>query len=172
MGFGGINPCPQSHGKKKFYEVDQSPLKLFKSGNYTKVPLMAGACANDGTLVLSTAYSQNLVPLGLDTDEHFLKYGIIEYMTDIVDMDAAFAFTHDIQKDYFKDNEMGNFDLMTRGLTDVNSKLENYQKKLNFMILLVRWHDVTESSRVSHGRGQLTICQFLRLLFGKRRAKS
>ena len=122
MGFGGINPCPQSHGKKKFYEVDQSPLKLFKSGNYTKVPLMAGACANDGTLVLSTAYSQNLVPLGLDTDEHFLKYGIIEYMTDIVDMDAAFAFTHDIQKDYFKDNEMGNFDLMTRGLTDVNSK--------------------------------------------------
>ena len=172
MGFGGINPCPQSHGKKKFYEVDQSPLKLFKSGNYTKVPLMAGACANDGTLVLSTAYSQNLVPLGLDTDEHFLKYGIIEYMTDIVDMDAAFAFTHDIQKDYFKDNEMGNFDLMTRGLTDVNSKLENYQKKLHFMILLVRWHDVTESSRVSHGRGQLTICQFLRLLIGKRSAKS
>ena len=83
MGFGGINPCPQSHGKNKFYELDQTPLKLFKSGNYTKVPLMAGACANDGTLVLSTAYSQNLVPLGLDTDEHFLKYGIIEYMMDI-----------------------------------------------------------------------------------------
>ena len=171
MGFGGINPCPQSHGKKKFYEVDQSPLKLFKSGNYTKVPLMAGACANDGTLVLSTAYSQNLVPLGLDTDEHFLKYGIIEYMTDIVDMDAAFAFTHDIQKDYFKDNEMGNFDLMTRGLTDVNSKF--IKKGLIFHdFFLVRWHAFTESSRVSHGRGQLTICQFLRLLIGKRRAKS
>ena len=133
MGFGGINPCPQSHGKNKFYELDQTPLKLFKSGNYTKVPLMAGACANDGTLVLSTAYSQNLVPLGLDTDEHFLKYGIIEYMTDIVDMDAAFAFTHDIQKDYFKDNEMGNFDLMTRGLTDVSTVFENQPKRSHIL---------------------------------------
>ena len=143
MGFGGINPCSQSHGEKKFYEVDQSPLKVFKSGNYTPLPLMAGGCANDGTLVVSTAYSQNLVPLGLDQDEHFLKYGIVDYMTDIVNMDMGYAFTHDIQKDYFKDSEMGNFDLMTRGLTDVFililPKIPNYILYHFFFSSVVRY---------------------------------
>ena len=54
MGFAGFNPCPQTHGEKKFYEAHQSPLKLLKEGNYNKVPLMAGGCANDGTLVMSS----------------------------------------------------------------------------------------------------------------------
>ena len=48
-------------------------------------------------------------------------------------MDAAYAFTHDIQKDYFKDNEMGNFDLMTRGLTDVSTVFENQQKRSHIL---------------------------------------
>ena len=53
MGFGGINPCSQTHGQQKFWSEGQSPLKTLTTGNYTPVPIFAGACANDGTLVLS-----------------------------------------------------------------------------------------------------------------------
>ena len=53
MGFGGINPCSQTHGEQKFWSEGQTPLKTLKTGNYTPVPIFAGACANDGTLVLS-----------------------------------------------------------------------------------------------------------------------
>ena len=53
MGFGGINPCGQTHGEQKFWAEGQSPLKTLTTGNYTPVPIFAGACANDGTLVLS-----------------------------------------------------------------------------------------------------------------------
>ena len=53
MGFGGINPCSQTHGAQKFWSEGQTPLKTLKTGNYTPVPIFAGACANDGTLVLS-----------------------------------------------------------------------------------------------------------------------
>ena len=53
MGFGGINPCSQTHGQLKFWSEGQSPLQTLLAGNYTPVPIFAGACANDGTLVLS-----------------------------------------------------------------------------------------------------------------------
>lgn len=53
MGFGGFNPCPQTHGEQKFWSYGQSPLNTLLTGNYTPVAIFAGACANDGTLVLS-----------------------------------------------------------------------------------------------------------------------
>ena len=53
MGFGGIQPCAQTHGKEKFWAKGQGPMKTLLAGNYTHVPIFGGACANDGTLVLS-----------------------------------------------------------------------------------------------------------------------
>ena len=72
------------------------------------------------TFYILALYSQNLVPRNKSTDSHWLKYEALDYMTDVVNMEMGYAFTHDIQKDYFKDSEMGDFDRMTRGMTDVS----------------------------------------------------
>ena len=55
-------------------------VDVLLSGNYTPVPLMAGACANDGTLVLSEAYSLMIYPNGFDKDTTYLKYRMLEQM--------------------------------------------------------------------------------------------
>ena len=36
LGFGGMNPCRQTHGDKKFYPMDQNPIDILVNGNYTK----------------------------------------------------------------------------------------------------------------------------------------
>ena len=73
----------------------------------------------------------------------------------------------------FSDDEMGNFDRMTRGLTDVFilmlMKILDY---ISYHFFSARWCATLKGSWVSHGRGQFAVCQFLRLLIGKRRAKS
>ena len=51
LGFGGMNPCAQTHGSKKFYTSgNNTPLSTLLSGNYTKIPIMGGATKNEGTL--------------------------------------------------------------------------------------------------------------------------
>ena len=44
----------------------------------------------------------------------------MDYMNEVINMEMGYAFTHDIQRAYFKDDEMGDIDRMTRGLTDVS----------------------------------------------------
>ena len=48
-----MNPCRQTHGDKKFYPLEQNPIDILVSGNYTKVPIMAGATKNEGKLDFS-----------------------------------------------------------------------------------------------------------------------
>jgi len=123
MGFGGINPCSQTHGAQKFWSEGQTPLKTLKTGNYTPVPIFAGACANDGTLVLSESYEAYIQPEGFDQDEAYLRYNILELMFDTVNMDLGYAFKDYVEEAYFWPFEIGNFQAMTRGLKDLGGML-------------------------------------------------
>ena len=113
LGFGGLNPCSQTHGSKKFYSAGQNdPMSTLLSGNYTKVPIMTGAVFNDGYLIVQQTYDYLLKPDNLHHDEHFLKYKIIDQMTESFAMDLGYAFKKEIQNSYFYPSEMGNFDQM------------------------------------------------------------
>lgn len=120
LGFGGLNPCSQTHGSKKFYSAGQNdPMSTLLSGNYTKVPIMTGAVFNDGYLIVQQTYDYLLKPDNLHHDEYYLKYKIIDQMTESFAMDLGYAFKKEIQNAYFYPTEMGNFDQMIRGLKDV-----------------------------------------------------
>jgi len=119
MGFEGANPCGQTHGAEKLYPSGQTPTEILLSGNYTKVPLMAGACQNDGTLFLAMFYSGRFFITGEAEDAHWLKYRAMEETMRVVKIEGGYAFKRDIQDAYFYPNEMGNFQAMTRGMTDL-----------------------------------------------------
>ena len=94
-------------------------MSTLLSGNYTKVPIMTGAVFNDGYLIVQQTYDYLLKPDNLHHDEYFLKYKIIDQMTESFAMDLGYAFKKEIQNSYFYPSEMGNFDQMIRGLKDV-----------------------------------------------------
>ena len=94
-------------------------MDILLSGNYTRVPLMSGSNKNDGTLILSQFFDYILKPDNLQNNEYFLKYKIIELMTESFGMEMGYAFKSEIQNAYFWPSEMGEFTSMIRGLTDV-----------------------------------------------------
>ena len=151
LGFGGINPCGQSHGDRKFYEKDQNPMQILLNGNYSKVPIFSGAVYNDGLLIVAQTHDYFLKPDNLHHDEYFLEYKILEKMTQTFGMDLGYAFKTEIQNAYFWPSEMGNFNSMLRGLKDVIMKCNFFSRLLNILKIelnfsLAWWHGIIEST--------------------------
>ena len=65
-----------------------------------------------------------LKPDELHLNEYYLKYKILELMTDVGGLGLGYAFKSEIQNSYFWPNEMGDFTAMIRGLKDVISIVE------------------------------------------------
>ena len=103
-------------------------MKILLSGNYTTVPIMAGAVYNEGYLIFQLTYDNLLKPDNLHHNEYFLKYKLLEKMTESFGMELGYAFKSEIQNAYFWPNEMGNLNSMMRGLKDVNAKCKINKK--------------------------------------------
>jgi hypothetical protein len=66
------------------------------------------------------AYTSKIYPEGLDKDPDFLKYEMMTYFLNTIKQDQGYAMSEIITEEFFYPEEMGNFDAMVRGLTDVS----------------------------------------------------
>ena len=126
IGFEGVNPCGQTHGSEKLYPIGQTPTDILVSGNYTQVPLMAGANANDGTFFLTWFYSGRLFPLGEADDAHWLKYRSVEEFFKVTKMSGGYSFRQDVEDAYFYPNEMGDFQVRSTMCVHVKNVYTNF----------------------------------------------
>ena len=75
-------------------------------------------------IVLSEMYFDFLIPNGdLHLDEYFLKYKLLEVISEFGGLELGYAFKTEIQNAYFWPNEMGHFTSMIRGLKDVKLRV-------------------------------------------------
>ena len=126
-------------------------MQILLNGNYSKVPIFSGAVYNDGLLIVAQTHDYFLKPDNLHHDEYFLKYKILEKMTQTFGMDLGYAFKTEIQNAYFWPSEMGNFNSMLRGLKDVIMKCNFFSRLLNILKTKLQfssawWHGTIEST--------------------------
>ena len=71
-------------------------------------------------MYFSEAFDYKIHPDGLDTDEFYLKYKMLDLMFGGAEMRSNAAYLTDlIEKSYFKDGDLGNWESMVDGLADV-----------------------------------------------------
>ena len=120
-GFGGTTPCGQTHGQRKFYRQDETPMDLLYDGDFEHLPIMFGANSHEGSYVFGDVYNDFLVPNNLADNQTFLRYDIIHSLMKVVGVSNSYAVENLIEEDYFQDWMMGNLTLMQPGLVDLLS---------------------------------------------------
>ena len=120
-GFGGTTPCAQTHGERKFYTQDETPMDLLYDGDFEHLPIMFGANSHEGSYVFADVYNDFFVPNGLQNNETFLRNDIIHSLMKVVGVSNSYAVESLVQEEYFEDWMMGNLTIMQPGLVDLFS---------------------------------------------------
>eukprot|EP00091_Calanus_sinicus_P025444 TRINITY_DN971_c0_g1_i10.p1 TRINITY_DN971_c0_g1~~TRINITY_DN971_c0_g1_i10.p1 ORF type:complete len:352 (-),score=125.29 TRINITY_DN971_c0_g1_i10:131-1186(-) len=119
LGFGGLIPCAQKAGERKFYTEHETPVEKMHSGDYESVPIFFGANKHEGSFVYATVYNTFLTNNSLTEDEGFLKYDLIPQLLRTVQMDNSYGIEHLLDDTYFDLWQLGDLLAMTPGLIDL-----------------------------------------------------
>eukprot|EP00090_Calanus_glacialis_P005797 TRINITY_DN14495_c0_g1_i1.p1 TRINITY_DN14495_c0_g1~~TRINITY_DN14495_c0_g1_i1.p1 ORF type:complete len:687 (+),score=181.02 TRINITY_DN14495_c0_g1_i1:28-2088(+) len=119
LGFGGLIPCAQKAGERKFYTEHETPVEKMHSGDYESVPIFFGANKHEGSFVYATVYNSFLTNNSLTEDAGFLKYDLIPQLLRTVQMDNSYGIEHLLDDTYFDLWQLGDLLAMTPGLVDL-----------------------------------------------------
>ncbi|XP_066974676.1 juvenile hormone esterase-like [Macrobrachium rosenbergii] len=129
LGFKGL--CPVVQDSLKGASVDfelvipSPPLDILGQGDFMRVPMMAGAVRDEGSLVIGLAYKDYMEPLGHYTnDTDFVKYEAVSTLIRAFGLDDVnSAVANSMRVAYFPNAEMGNWDSMIGGMIDMTGVL-------------------------------------------------
>jgi len=119
LGFGGLIPCAQKAGDRKFYEENETPADKMIGGDYESVPIFFGANKHEGSFVYAAVYNSFLTNNSLTEDSTFLKYDLIPQLLRTVQMDNSYGIEHLLHDTYFEPWQLGSLIDMTPGLIDL-----------------------------------------------------
>merc|ERR1712142_854955 len=119
LGFGGLIPCAQTKGERKFYTEHETPAEKMHSGDYESVPIFFGANKHEGSFVYATVYNTFLLNNSLTEDSGFLKYDLIPQLLRTVQMENSYGIEHLLDDTYFDPWQLGDLMAMQPGLIDL-----------------------------------------------------
>jgi len=119
LGFGGLIPCAQKAGERKFYTEHQTPVAKMIAGDYESVPIFFGANKHEGAFVYAAVYNSYLTSNNLTEDSTFLKYDLIPQLLRTVEMDNSYGIEHLLDDTYFDSWQLGDLAAMQPGLIDL-----------------------------------------------------
>jgi len=119
LGFGGLIPCAQKAGDRKFYTEHETPVDKMLAGNYESVPIFFGANKHEGAFVYGAVYNSFLTSNNLTEDSSFLKYDLIPQLLRTVQMDNSYGIEHLLDATYFDSWQLGDLMAMQPGLIDL-----------------------------------------------------
>jgi len=119
LGFGGLIPCAQTKGERKFYTEHETPAEKMHSGDYESVPIFFGANKHEGSFVYATVYNTFLMNNSLTEDSGFLKYDLIPQLLRTVQMENSYGIEHLLDDTYFDLWQLGDLMAMQPGLIDL-----------------------------------------------------
>jgi len=119
LGFGGLIPCAQTKGERKFYTQHETPTEKMHSGDYESVPILFGANKHEGSFVYATVYNTYITNNSLTEDSGFLKYDLIPQLLRTVQMENSYGIEHLLDDTYFDLWQLGDLMDMQAGLVDL-----------------------------------------------------
>jgi len=122
MGFGGSSPCSQTHGAQKFVDKHPKEYLMERISNPPKNPkkAMFGSNKHEGSFVLGMIYNSYLQPNDIMNDEDFLRYYFSSTLLEALGLKEDSGVIYElINYRFFKDHELGNWDLMIDGLINM-----------------------------------------------------
>jgi len=119
LGFGGLIPCAQKAGERKFYTEHETPTAKMHAGDYESVPIFFGANKHEGSFVYAAVYNSFLTSNNLTDDQTFLKYDLIPQLLRTVEMENSYGIEHLLDDTYFDLWQLGDLMAMQPGLIDL-----------------------------------------------------
>jgi len=119
LGFGGLIPCAQKAGERKFYTEYENPTVKLQSGDYESVPIFFGANKHEGSFVYAAVYNSFLTNNSLTEDSSFLKYDLIPQLLSTVQMKNSYGIEKLLEDTYFDAWQLGDLEAMQSGLIDL-----------------------------------------------------
>ncbi|XP_015519573.2 juvenile hormone esterase [Neodiprion lecontei] len=117
---GGHRAVIQTAGTQKFLEED--PLTLISKGQFSQIPMIAGATKHDGSFALAEYYTSYFVPYGFAENTQFLKYNLTSFILSAFGVeDLTGGVGQTLTYAHFNEDDIGDFLAMVPGIIDICS---------------------------------------------------